>query len=330
MAQYGRLKMAISEWVKSLRDIIGTDLVVMPAASAIISDENGRVLLQLRSDNGKWGVPGGGIDPGEEPAQAAIREVYEETGLHVEVIRLVGVFGGKFQVKSYPNGDKVAYVSVTFECRVIGGEINPDPEESRDVRWFSIDELPPEFVKVHRRRITAWQSGNMPYFDMPETPEFVNPSNYIRDIRKKIGNQLLMMPGSTAVIFNEEAQILVQKRRDIAQWGLPGGYYEPGEEPAETAMREVYEETGLIVKPTRLVGVYGGDTFKYTYTNGDIVVALNIVFVCEITDGTLNHDSEESSELRFVAPDKLPDSFLERHHLLIDHALNRSEPYFKA
>lgn len=320
--------MAISEWVKNLRDIIGTDLVVMPAASAIVRDKNGRVLLQQRSDNGLWGVPGGGIDPGEEPAQAAIREVYEETGLHVEVLRLIGVFGGKYQVKSYPNGDKVAYVSVTFECRVIGGEINPDPEESKDVRWFSIDELPFEFMKVHQRRISAIQSGTMPYFEVPETVEFTNPSNYIRDIRKKIGNQLLMMPGSTAVVFNDDGQILIQKRSDIALWGLPGGYYEPGEEPAETAMREVYEETGLKVKPTRLVGVYGGDTFKYTYPNGDVVVATNIVFVCEIVGGTLNHHSEESLELCFVAPDKLPESFLEAHRILIDHALKPSEPYF--
>ena len=320
--------MAISEWVKELRDIIGTDLVVMPAASAIVRDENGQVLLQQRSDNGLWGIPGGGIDPGEEPAEAAIREVYEETGLHVEVVHLVGVFGGKYQLKSYPNGDKVAYVSVTFECRVIGGEINPDPEESKDVRWFSIDELPSEFMKVHQRRINAIQSGKLPYFEIPESYEFASTSDYIRDIRKKVGNQLLMMPGSTALVFDDAGQVLVQKRRDITFWGLPGGYYEPGEEPAETAIREVYEETGLIVRPTRLVGVYGGDTFTYTYPNGDVVVAINIVFVCEIISGTLQGDSGESLDLRFVAADNLPEPFLERHLLLIDHALNRSEPYF--
>ena len=320
--------MPISEWVKNLRDIIGTDLVVMVGAAAIVLDDEGRILLQQRADNGEWGVPGGAIEPGEEPAQAAVRETYEETGLHVEALRLVGIFGGKQQVKAYANGDKFAYVSVTFECRVIGGEINPDPEETKDVRWFRIDDLPSEFVKVHQRRIAAWQSGNTPYFEVPETVGFVNSSNYIRDIRKKVGNRLLMMPGSTALVFDRCGELLVQKRGDIAQWGLPGGYYEPGEEPAETIMREVYEETGLMVRPTRLVGVYGGDSFTYTYPNGDVVVATNFVFICQIVSGQLNKENEESLDLCFVELDALPEPFLERHRMLIDHAVNRSEPYF--
>lgn len=321
--------MPISEWVKTLRERVGTALVVMVASSAIVVDERGKVLLQQRSDNGQWGIPGGGIDPGEEPAHAVIREVYEETGLDVEVSRLVGLFGGKQQIKQYPNGDRIAYVSITFECRVTGGEIKPDPDESLDVRWFALDELPPEFMSVHQRRINAWQSGEIPIFDVMEIDvNHLSKSNYMADIRRKAGNLPVMSPGATGLVFDDAGRVLVQKRRDDKLWNLPGGLYEPGEEPADIVIREVYEETGLLVSPVRLIGVYGGADYVHTYPNGDRVSYVNIVFLCDITGGTLNANNHETDELCFVDPRHLPEPFTDKHRLLIDHALNRTEPFF--
>lgn len=104
--------------------------------------------------------------------------------------------------------------------------------------------------------------------------------------------------------------------------------YDPGEEPAETAMREVYEETGLVVRPTRLVGVYGGEQFIHTYPNGDIVAFIDIVFVAEIVSGELKADENESLDLRFVPPNELPEPFLAIHWLVVEHALTRNTPYF--
>ena len=305
--------MGISPWVKELRDIIGTDLIVMIGAAALVTDDNGRILLQKRADNGKWGVPGGGMEPGEEPAQTAIREVFEETGLHVEIKRLIGIFGGKEQIRSYPNGDRFAYVSITFECRVIGGTINPDPEETIEARWFDIDDLPQGFAQHHHRRINAVKSGNIPFFEIPQNNDFQPTGNYMKMIRAKVGNRLVMSPGATGLIFDDNGHVLVQKRSDDGLWNLPGGLYEPGEEPAEIVMREVYEETGLIVKPVRLVGVYSGKEYCHTYLNGDRVAYVNLVFVCEIVSGELASDNDETTQLQFVPPQSLPEPFTEKH-----------------
>lgn len=319
--------MPISEWIANVRAIIGTDLIVNVGAAAIVVNDKNEILLQQRADNGLWGIPGGGIEPSEEPAQAAVREVYEETGLEVEAVKLVGVFGGEQQQVEFANGDTLVYVSITFECHVIGGEIKPDPDETKDVCWVAIDDLPENFVPVHHRRIAAYVRGEMPYFVVPETFR-ERENSYVEDIRKRIGNTLIMMPGCDVLVFNEAGQLLVQKRGDDGQWNLPGGIYEPSEEPAETAMREVYEETGLLVRPTRLVGVYGGEDFIHSYPNGDKIAFIDIVFVAEIIGGDLKADKQESLDLQFVSPDELPEPFSPIHKMLIDHALTRDEVYF--
>lgn len=320
--------MPISPWVQKIRETIGHDLVVMIGAAAIIRNDKGQILLQKRADNLRWGLPGGGVEPGEEPADAAVRETYEETGLRVIPISLVGVFGGKMQVIAYANGDKSAYISITFECRIVGGEINPDPDETLGVQWFNPDNLPENIVPHHVRRIQSLLDGNIPFFALPEKPFLNSDSNYIQSIRQHIGNELIMSPGATALIFNQAGQVLVQKRRDNAIWNLPGGVYEAGEEPAETMIREVYEETGLIVQPKRLIGVYGGENYISTYPNGDRIAYINIVFECEVIEGTLKLNDAESLDLRYVSVDDLPQPFWDNHAVLIQHALNRSEPYY--
>lgn len=82
--------MAISEYVANLRKHVGTDLLMLPSASAVVVDDAGRVLLGRRADTGKWSLPMGAIDPGEQPADAAVREVYEETGVHSPLSVLPG------------------------------------------------------------------------------------------------------------------------------------------------------------------------------------------------------------------------------------------------
>ena len=132
--------MPISSYLKRLRGFVGRELLLVPGAAAIIHDERRRVLLQRRSDTKDWGVIGGATDPGEQPAQTLVREAYEETGLRVRPLRLLGVllFAG-----TYPNGDKLEMTVSVFRCEIVGGELGSLDGESLELEFFSPDKLPP-------------------------------------------------------------------------------------------------------------------------------------------------------------------------------------------
>ena len=107
--------MPISDYMAGLRKHVGHDLLMMPCAAAIVRDDQGRVLLQRRSDTGTWGVPGGAMDPDEHPAQACVREIHEETGLIVRPVSVVAV--ETHPMSTYPNGDVVQAICVVFSSR---------------------------------------------------------------------------------------------------------------------------------------------------------------------------------------------------------------------
>lgn len=112
-----------------------------------VMDRLGRILLEIRSDSGMWGLPGGAIDPGESIHQAALREVKEETGLEVRIIRLIGVYSEPSQrIVVYPdNGDVRHLVDITLEAEIISGELTISPE-SLELRFFPLDALPAEIA----------------------------------------------------------------------------------------------------------------------------------------------------------------------------------------
>ena len=139
-------------------------------------------------------------------------------------------------------------------------------------------------------------------------------SEYLRNLRAKIGHDVLLTPGVAAVIVNDRGEVLLQRRSDDGRWGLPGGAMEPGEEPAETLVREVLEETALRVVPERIVGVYSGPDFRVRYENGDEAVIVSITFACRPGPGEPRVNDDESLELRYFAPDALP--VMEPRHLM--------------
>jgi 8-oxo-dGTP diphosphatase len=150
----------MSEYIRRLRLKIGHELLFMPGATGIVIDEAGQVLLHRRSDNGQWWLPGGAIDPGEEPADAVVREVWEETGVRVVPERVLGVYGGLDHFGRYPNGDEIGMVSVVFVCRPVGGEPAVNDEESLEVRYFLPDALP-ELLPRHRSYIELALRGDV-------------------------------------------------------------------------------------------------------------------------------------------------------------------------
>ncbi len=147
--------MPVSPYVARLRAHIGHDLLLLPGVSAVVRDGAGRILLARRSDNGRWSLPAGIIDPGEQPADAVLREVFEETGVHAEIERLGGV---ATHPVVYPNGDECEYLNVWFRCRAVGGEPRVDQDESLEVGWFAPDALP-DLAFPHDARILAdWRA----------------------------------------------------------------------------------------------------------------------------------------------------------------------------
>jgi 8-oxo-dGTP diphosphatase len=156
--------MGLSPYIRELRVKIGNDLILLPSVGAIILDEQRRVLLQRASDDGKWYTIGGGLEPGEQPADAVVREVMEETGLRVQPLRILAVQSSPLIV--YPNGHQVQYIGTTFLCRVTGGHLHVADEESLEFRYFAADELP-ELRADHLLRVKLAMSEETVAFFEP-------------------------------------------------------------------------------------------------------------------------------------------------------------------
>src|SRR5579872_2222138 len=129
--------MPISPYVRALREKVGHGLLALQAATVIVFDESGRALLARDAESGLWMTTGGTIEPGEHPADAAVRECWEETGLVVDLTRIIGVFGGPAFRIAYSNGDTATYIAIAFEGRRVGGALRPDGLEATELRYVS-------------------------------------------------------------------------------------------------------------------------------------------------------------------------------------------------
>ncbi|MDQ3416745.1 MAG: NUDIX domain-containing protein [Actinomycetota bacterium] len=131
-------------------------------------------------------------------------------------------------------------------------------------------------------------------------------SDYLAGLREHIGTALILHPGVSALIRDEAGRLLLERRADSGDWSLPGGAVDPGEAPAQALVREVREETGLVVRPWRLVALIGPQLIVYPH--GDRLEVTTSVFNCEVVGGRLAALDGESLELRYVAQADLPDS----------------------
>lgn len=130
--------MPMSDYVLSLRERIGNDFLLLPGVTAVIRD--GDRFLLGRAASGEWSLIGGGVEPGEQPAEAITREIFEETGAEARIRRIVGAYGGEPLTFDYPNGDRAGYVTTAYECH-LAGPAEPDGEEIAELGWFSREEI---------------------------------------------------------------------------------------------------------------------------------------------------------------------------------------------
>lgn len=150
--------MPIPDFVLALREKIGHDPLWLSGATAVIIDDD-QILLVRRAEDGEWSPVTGVVDPGEEPADTAVRESMEEAGVTVEAERLCSI--GVTDPVTYGNGDRARYIDHTFRCRYISGEARVNDEETTDVRWFRLDEMP-EMPAHFSDRIRAARSESGP------------------------------------------------------------------------------------------------------------------------------------------------------------------------
>jgi 8-oxo-dGTP pyrophosphatase MutT (NUDIX family) len=161
--------MPISPYLQSLRERVGHARLVLPSVTALVYDADGRILLVCERDGGVWSTPGGVIEPDETPADAVVREAWEETGLHVAPVRLVGVYGGPDFVVRYASGDEAQYVMSVFECRPRGGRLRPGDETS-EARFISAEE-------AAGLTLSSWLGTLLAtFFARPGEPDFRPPA----------------------------------------------------------------------------------------------------------------------------------------------------------
>lgn len=161
--------MPMSEYVRSLRAALGHKRLLLPSVSALIYDDLGRLLLVRQRDGDAWSTPGGAIEFDELPADAVVRETWEETGLLVSVSGIFGIYGGPNYVVHYDNGDEAQYVMVAFECAICGGTLQSDGQETTDVRYWAAEEDP---------RLAPWLRTMFPVFLRREARALFEPPTW--------------------------------------------------------------------------------------------------------------------------------------------------------
>lgn len=146
----------MSGYIMDMRRLVGNRTILQCGASVIVENENGEILLQLRTDEPSWAYAGGSVELDERVEDAARRELYEETGLIAEELELLGVFSGPEMHHVYPNGDEVSNIDVVYICRRYNGTLRCDYEEVKKLEFFPIDRMPDNIFKPNIKAIETY------------------------------------------------------------------------------------------------------------------------------------------------------------------------------
>jgi 8-oxo-dGTP pyrophosphatase MutT (NUDIX family) len=223
----------MSPYVRDLRARTGHDLLLLPGVTAIIRNDD-RFLLVRQRGSELWGLLGGGVEPGEEPAHAIAREIEEELGLEAVVGRIIGAYGGADLVTEYPNGDRVSYVTTAFECELPPAAVfSFADDELLEAGWFSSADtaLLPRQPWVDRILQDAVR-------DRPAAGRTV--------VEKAV---CYVVASDRILVFTHDDVPLT-----ITGVQVPAGTVGDGESPADAAVRELVEETGIHAEVVRLLG----------------------------------------------------------------------------
>ena len=313
----------LSDYITWLRSRIGSRKTLLAYATALIRDDQGRVLFQQRTDfkDDWWGLPGGLLELGESFTTCVKREAFEETGYHVEPVRMIGLYASPEFDVCYPNGDAVQQFTLALECRIVGGQLRTDETEISQQAFFDLNEAPDSLPPWYAAMVRDLQPRSGPYFD----PPILNHANtYMPELRALVGCDPLIVMGASAIIFDDQGRVLLGLRGDNHLWGSPAGQMELGETPAGTAVRETFEEVGLHVRITQLVGVWTGPDAVNTYPDGNQVQIAGARFRAEVVGGELKPDGYETLDVQWFDVNALP-PMVKRHQYALAVTLKHPE-----
>ena len=260
-----------------------------PVVAAIVTSFTGVLIARRNDGEPPWTFIGGKVEPGESPAEAAVREVREETGLQVHA-------GEEIGRRVHPRTGR-AMVYVAARPTDGTGAVVRATDELAEVRWVSLaeaDELMNGqiFEPVRQYLQQTLENGN---------------GDQGRLARHSVS--------AGAAVIREDGRVLAIRRADNGEWAPPGGVVELHEDPRDTVRREVLEETGVTVEPGQLTGVY---------KNMRIGV-VSLVFRCQPLSGT-HHPTEEAIEVAWLDRDQITERMTSAFAIRLTDALDASEP----
>ena len=129
-------------YIMNLRKYVGHEPLIGLGATTLVFNDKKELLLNLRTDTNTWGIPGGAMELYETIEETAVRELKEEASISVDELELVTILSGKEYYFEYPNGDKMCTVIVLFKVLNYTGDIKVTDNESKQLKFFSLDNLP--------------------------------------------------------------------------------------------------------------------------------------------------------------------------------------------
>jgi len=314
----------LTDYITWLRSRIGSRKTLLAYATALMRDDQGRVLFQQRADfkDEWWGLPGGLLELGESFTDCAKREALEETGYHVEPVRMIGLYASPEFDVCYPNGDEVQQFTLALECRITGGRPKTGEAEIIHQCFFDLNDAPDRLPPWYAAMVRDLRTRTTAYFDPPVISDSTH--SHVMQLRQTIGTDPLIVMGAGALIFDDQQRVLLGLRGDNRLWGIPAGQMELGETPAGTAIRETCEEIGLQIRVTKLMGVYTGSNALHTYPDGNQIQVAGARFLAEVVDGDLNPDGYETLDAQWFDVDHLP-PMVPRHRHALEEALRYPE-----